>query len=722
MNAVIYARYSSDKQTEQSIEGQLREGYAYAERAGMTIVGAYIDRAISGTSDQRPDFQRMIADSAKRQFEAVIVWKLDRFARNRYDSAIYKSKLKKNGVRVFSVTEGIGDGDESIILEAVLEAMAEMYSKQLGQNAARGMRETARKGLCTGGQIPLGYVVGEDHKLHIDSKTAPAVQLIYTLFADGKTKTQIAKELNARGFRTKNGKLYTSNSFFRILTNPMYYGDYTYKGDIPRECPAIISRALYDKCQERNEATKRSRGMKTSEVEWRPDFQRMIADSAKRQFEAVIVWKLDRFARNRYDSAIYKSKLKKNGVRVFSVTEGIGDGDESIILEAVLEAMAEMYSKQLGQNAARGMRETARKGLCTGGQIPLGYVVGEDHKLHIDSKTAPAVQLIYTLFADGKTKTQIAKELNARGFRTKNGKLYTSNSFFRILTNPMYYGDYTYKGDIPRECPAIISRALYDKCQERNEATKRSRGMKTSEVEWLLRGKLFCGHCGTQMTGDSGTGRANEKHYYYTCHKRKRYKDCDKKSEKKEQLERAVCQKTVEYVLREDRIGYIAERVVEQYEKEFDASIIKEKEMSLIKLDAELDKCAESLMHTTVRSVVDRINARAEELEAAKFELEHELAQLRITSKARITVDEIITFLRGFCSGDVEDIQFRRKIVDTFINAVYVFDDKYVVYYNVRDCKQVTYSDMLASIHAPSDMSAHGSDCLLYGEPLLNVP
>ena len=102
MNAVIYARYSSDKQTEQSIEGQLREGYAYAERAGMTIVGAYIDRAISGISDQRPDFQRMIADSAKRQFEAVIVWKLDRFARNRYDSAIYKSKLKKEWcARVF---------------------------------------------------------------------------------------------------------------------------------------------------------------------------------------------------------------------------------------------------------------------------------------------------------------------------------------------------------------------------------------------------------------------------------------------------------------------------------------------------------------------------------------------------------------------------------------------------------------------------------------------
>lgn len=115
-------------------------------------------------------------------------------------------------MRVFSVTEGIGDGDESIILEAVLEAMAEMYSKQLGQNAARGMRETARKGLCTGGQIPLGYVVGEDHKLHIDSKTAPAVQLIYTLFADGKTKTQTQRKSMRGGFGQK-----TENSIHQIL-------------------------------------------------------------------------------------------------------------------------------------------------------------------------------------------------------------------------------------------------------------------------------------------------------------------------------------------------------------------------------------------------------------------------------------------------------------------------------------------------------------------------
>ena len=126
-NAVIYARYSSHSQTEQSIEGQLRVCHEYAQREGFTIVGEYIDRAISGKTDDRPDFQRMISDSRKRAFQYVIVYKLDRFARNRYDSAVYKHKLKQNGVKVVSAMENIGDNPESIILEAVLEASAEYY-------------------------------------------------------------------------------------------------------------------------------------------------------------------------------------------------------------------------------------------------------------------------------------------------------------------------------------------------------------------------------------------------------------------------------------------------------------------------------------------------------------------------------------------------------------------------------------------------------------------
>ena len=134
MRGVIYARYSSDAQREESIEGQLRENTAYAKKNGIEIVGTYIDRAVSAKTDNRPEFQRMIKDSAKKGFDVVIVWKLDRFARNRFDSARYKAALKKNNVRVISATEAISEGAEGIILESLLEGMAEYYSADVSRN------------------------------------------------------------------------------------------------------------------------------------------------------------------------------------------------------------------------------------------------------------------------------------------------------------------------------------------------------------------------------------------------------------------------------------------------------------------------------------------------------------------------------------------------------------------------------------------------------------
>lgn len=131
MTGVIYARYSSDNQREESIEGQLRECKEFAEKNDITILGTYIDRALSAKTDNRPDFQRMIKDSEKNMFDVVIVWKLDRFARNRYDSAHYKSILKRNGVKVISATEIISQGAEGILLESLLEGYAEYYSAEL---------------------------------------------------------------------------------------------------------------------------------------------------------------------------------------------------------------------------------------------------------------------------------------------------------------------------------------------------------------------------------------------------------------------------------------------------------------------------------------------------------------------------------------------------------------------------------------------------------------
>ena len=175
MTAVIYARYSSDNQREESIEGQIRECTAYAEKNGITIVKHYIDRAISAKTDNRPQFQQMIKDSDKKLFDIVLVWKLDRFARNRYDSARYKTQLKKNGVKLMSATEIISDGPEGIILESVLEGYAEYYSADLAEKVVRGQTENILKGRCNGGRGTFGYTLDSERKFHIDPLTSPFV-------------------------------------------------------------------------------------------------------------------------------------------------------------------------------------------------------------------------------------------------------------------------------------------------------------------------------------------------------------------------------------------------------------------------------------------------------------------------------------------------------------------------------------------------------------------
>jgi len=250
MKIVIYARFSSHAQNEQSIEGQLKTYYEYAERNGYTIIGEYIDRAISGTTaDNRPEFQRMIADSVKRQFQAVLVYQLDRFARNRYDSATYKAKLKKNGVKVLSARENISDDASGVLMEAVLEGMAEYYSVELSQKIRRGMNLNAEKCLCTGGNIALGYKI-EEKRIVIDLETAPVVKCIFDMYIAGNTMAQIIRYLNENQIKTSRGNAYNKNSLHRILTNKRYIGVYTYKDtEAPNGIPRIIDDTTFEQAQ-----------------------------------------------------------------------------------------------------------------------------------------------------------------------------------------------------------------------------------------------------------------------------------------------------------------------------------------------------------------------------------------------------------------------------------------------------------------------------------------
>lgn len=248
--AVFYGRYSSANQTEQSIEGQLHVCEKYAAENGITIVRHYIDRAMSATSDKRPQFQQMIADSRHGGFEMVLVYKLDRFARNRYDSAIHKKKLRDNGVRVVSATEPLSDTPEGIILEGMLESIDEYFSQELSRKCKRGLKESCDKGYFICNTVPLGYKK-VDRRLEIDPETAPLIRRIFEEYAGGKSPERIANELNEQGL-TVGGRAFHKKTVRDWLKNEVFIGRF-HCGENIVPVPAVISSDLWDRVQKRRE-------------------------------------------------------------------------------------------------------------------------------------------------------------------------------------------------------------------------------------------------------------------------------------------------------------------------------------------------------------------------------------------------------------------------------------------------------------------------------------
>ncbi len=253
--AVIYARYSSDSQTEQSIEGQLRVCEEYAQKNNILILNTYIDRAMTGTNDNRPDFQRMIKDSSRKEWNYVLVYKLDRFSRNKYETAIHKKTLKDNGVKVLSAMENIPDTPEGIILESLLEGMNVYYSAELSQKVKRGMRETRLKGFYQGGGLPYGYKV-VDRKVVIDETKAETVRFMYDSYSKGVTVKTMIAELTAKGILYK-GKPFAPNTVYGILGNEKYSGSYRKDDEIIDNIyPQLIPIDTYQKVREKAEKNK----------------------------------------------------------------------------------------------------------------------------------------------------------------------------------------------------------------------------------------------------------------------------------------------------------------------------------------------------------------------------------------------------------------------------------------------------------------------------------
>lgn len=247
IKAVIYARYSSDKQNEQSIEGQLTYCNKYAKEHDMTIVNQYIDRATTGTNDHRPAFQNMMKDSHTKMWDVILVYKLDRFSRNKYESAANKNILKKNGKKLISVTEYIPDSPEGIILESMLEGMAQYYSAELSQKVKRGNHESRLKGIFTTGHPPFGYDLIDKH-LVINQKEAAVIKAIYHFFIKGLSYNEMLIALNNEKKFNQSGRTITKKLIEDIFQNIHYTGYYEYNGFVyDKIYPPIITKETWDK-------------------------------------------------------------------------------------------------------------------------------------------------------------------------------------------------------------------------------------------------------------------------------------------------------------------------------------------------------------------------------------------------------------------------------------------------------------------------------------------
>ena len=253
--AAIYARYSSDRQTEQSIDGQIHVCMEYAERNGIIIVGTYIDRAMTGTNDNREQFQKMLKDSDKKAWDYVLCYKLDRFSRNKYEIAIHRKHLKDNGVKILSAMENIPETPEGVLLESLLEGMNQYFSEELSQKTLRGLRETRIKGNFTGGRINFGYRV-KNQKAVIYEEEAAIVREIFSRYANGAKLIDLTNELNERGILNK-GKKFSTSVLYYMLENEKYIGLHTNRGmTYDNIFPAIVSKEVFDTVQKRILANK----------------------------------------------------------------------------------------------------------------------------------------------------------------------------------------------------------------------------------------------------------------------------------------------------------------------------------------------------------------------------------------------------------------------------------------------------------------------------------
>lgn len=497
----------------------------------------------------------------------------------------------------------------------------------------------------------------------------------------------------------------SSNSkIIRAVAYPRYSSDNQREESITAQL-----RAIEEYCQRKGYALVNTYPdeEKTATNDRRPNFQRMIADSAKRLFDVVVVHKLDRFARNRYDSAHYKRILKKNGVRVESVLEQLDSSPESVVLESVLEGMAEYYSLNLAREARKGLLENAMQGIHTGGRPPYGLKINpETRKLEIDERRYKAVRIYFEGVDKGVPLEKIAETLNEQGFRTQEGRKFTKNSFGEWATNRKYKGDYTWdvsspKNDegrrntnnkkpaenqifIPGIIPAIIEPELWDRVNKKMAERKRTGGRMKARVNYLLTGKIICGSCGALYAGNSYKNPKSSENTlltYYKCQAK-----CGNTSVRKDDIERIVIEQLADRCFSDSGAAAIIERVQELYrqEKQLYANDIEPIKRELSELEDKIKNWIEAI-GSGVKSVIENLKQAEQRREV----LEYELQRAEMIQQTNVLDESLIAKVINdkkhlLLSGEEED---RKQVLQEYVDRVVIQPSTDINHYDA----EITY-------------------------------
>ena len=441
----------------------------------------------------------------------------------------------------------------------------------------------------------------------------------------------------------------------------------------------------------------------------RPDFQQMIKDSEKRLFDIVLVWKLDRFARNRYDSAHYEYQLERNHVKLVSATEPISDSPAGIMVKSMLTGMAEYYSAELSEKVVRGMTENVLKGKYNGGTIPIGFKVDEEKFFQVDPLKAPFVVEAFQRYNDGATMKELMNWLNDSGVTTNRNQKFTYNSVQKLLTNKRYIGENHFKDIVmPDSIPAIVDKDLFEEVQQKIKKNSRAPARHKAEDDYLLTTKLFCGMCGAMMFGECGTGRNKIVHHYYKCATAKRFKTCKKKTVRKEWLEDLVIAETMKLIQDDAVIDAIVAEVMELQDQENTTLPFLEKQMR------EVENGIENMLNAIQAGVLtNSTKSRLEKLEVQQKELEVRIAEEKI-ARPRLSENQVRFWLTRFRKLDPNVKSHRETLINTFVNAVYLYDEKVLIAFNYKDgTKTISFNE----IAAKDASEGNGSDLGCFAPP-----